>query len=111
MIIVVIAKREERKMKVGIGLFCAFVLGIAVAMTFAPDRHNHVPLGMDGWSNTQVVAFRLNSDRKIDEWAGRSVSPGEVVMFDGLPFRKSTSEDITEQRKCKWCPKREVCHD
>jgi hypothetical protein len=92
------------------------ILGVAVAVGFAAGSlhggHVHAPIDMPAtWGQAEIATFRVSSDRLIDQMAGRTVSPGETIWHEGLPFRKSTADDIATGQRCKWCPQRRACHD
>lgn len=94
------------------GVALALAVGVAAGSNISPLRHagheaHPIP---DSWTDAQVAEFIANSDRLIDEWAGRKVAPGEkVTQDDGLVFTKSTPEMIA-QRQCRWCPRAQKCH-
>jgi hypothetical protein len=98
------------------GIVC-LVIGIAIGFgtaSFGGVTHDHsshtsVPIP-DSWTDAEVATFIAKSDRKIDAWAGRIVAPGEVIVHDGLEFKKSTPEMVA-QRACNFCPIRNACHN
>jgi hypothetical protein len=82
--------------------------------SFGLTRHDHsahAPVAIpDSWTDAEVAVFIADSDQKIDAWAGRVLAPGEVIVHDGLEFKKSTP-DMVAQRSCMFCPIRNVCHN
>ncbi len=93
--------------------FVVLAILVSLASTgaaLAHDHSKHNPLGMDGWSPDRIISFRIQSDAKIDQWAGRTVAPGETITYEGLTFRKSTADDYAQKKKCKWCPTQSACH-
>jgi hypothetical protein len=74
------------------------------------EHSTHVPVPIpDSWTDAEVASFIEQSDKKIDAWAGRMVAPGEVIIYQGLEFQKSTPEMIA-QRSCTYCPMLRACH-
>lgn len=60
--------------------------------------HEALPIPA-GWTDLQVLEFIANSDALIDKAAGRSVTPGETIWSEGLPFTKSVPNMTVAQKR------------
>ena len=93
-----------------VGLMAGAVSMSLVAKPLSHAGHNPLPIPKE-WSEAQFAAFVAQSDKNIDEMAGRTLAPGEVFTdSEGLRYWKSVPG--IEKKKCQqWCPKRRACHD
>ena len=86
----------------------ALWIGIQVPDYTGHSAHDPLPIPSE-WTDSEFAAFVAESDRQIDQIAGRTVAPGEVVEHQGLRFGKSIPG--FERISCdKWCPLRKICH-
>jgi hypothetical protein len=86
------------------------LIGFAFVAATGSPHAGHNPEWLTGTPD-EIRAFRQQSDAKIDAWAGRTVAPGEVIMHQGLEFRKSTPADYQLAQNCRKCPMINACHN
>jgi len=92
----------------------ALLAGAAFGVIVAPKAvltghagHTPVLLTPDSLSDAEWKAFRDESDRLLELEVGRKLEPGEVVIIDGMTYRKSYQG---QPKYAAYCPVRKREH-